>query len=127
MPVADDVVRYATTLARRSRPAEKRDARPSVKRHVAWGVGPRGGHFLTLGAKVRAAMRGVRPDAPPTCARSSRPVFRHRLVVNYQAQADNVDALQIVDEILRETPAPDGWQPEPKAAPKRRGLRALGK
>jgi MoxR-like ATPase len=118
MPVSDDVIRYATTLARRTRPAEK-DAPASVKKHVAWGVGPRGGHFLTLGAKVRAAMRGSAPTAADVRA-IAVPVFRHRLVVNYQAQADSVDSVMVIDEILRETPAPDGWRPEPKATQKKR-------
>jgi MoxR-like ATPase len=118
MPVAEDLIRYATALVRRSRPAEP-DATPSVKKHVAWGVGPRGGHFLMMGAKVRAAMRGAAPTAADVRA-MVLPVFRHRLVVNYQAQADNVDSLQMIDEIIRETPAPDGWRPEPPAASKRR-------
>jgi MoxR-like ATPase len=125
MPVSEHVVRYATTLARRSRPAEA-EAPEAVKRHVAWGVGPRGGHFLTMGAKVRAAMRGTEPT-PADVRALAAPVFRHRLIVNFQAQADNVDALQIVAEIVRGTPAPDGWQAEPKAAPKRRGFKALRK
>jgi MoxR-like ATPase len=125
MPVSDDVIRYATTLVRRSRPDEA-DATADVKRHVAWGVGPRGGHFLTMGAKVRAAMRGAVPTPADVRALVS-PVFRHRLVVNYQAQADNVDALSIIDEIVRQTPSPDGWRPEPKAPPPRRGLKLLRK
>jgi MoxR-like ATPase len=122
MPVADDVVRYATSLTRKTRPAEK-DASAFVKNHVAWGVGPRGGHFLTLGAKVRAAMRGSAPTAADVRALVV-PVFRHRLVPSYQAQADNVDALAIIDEILAETPAPDGWRPAAKAKPSKRSKQA---
>jgi MoxR-like ATPase len=100
-----------------SRPAEK-GTTEYVRKHVAWGVGPRGGHFLTLGAKVRAAMRGAAPSAADVRALVT-PVFRHRLVPNYQAQADNVDAMSIIDDILRETPAPDGWRPEPKPSKRR--------
>jgi MoxR-like ATPase len=118
LPVDEAVVRYATTLARRSRPAEP-DAPEEVRRHVAWGVGPRAGHFLTMGAKVRAAMRGEAPTAADVRALVA-PTFRHRIVVNFQAQADNVDALRIIDAIVAETPAPDGWRPErPKPAKKR--------
>jgi MoxR-like ATPase len=123
MPVSDDVIRYATALARRSRPGEP-DAPEAVKKLVAWGVGPRGGHFLTMGAKVRAAMRGAAPNVSDVRALVV-PTFRHRLVVNFQAQADNVDSLQIIDEIVRDTPSPDGWRPEPRVAAKRRGFRLL--
>jgi MoxR-like ATPase len=118
LPVDEGVIRYATTLARRSRPTEP-DAPEGVRRHVAWGVGPRGGHFLTMGAKVRAAMRGRKPDASDVRALVV-PVFRHRLVVNYQAQADNVDSLQVIAELVDATPAPDGWRPAPKTRARRR-------
>jgi MoxR-like ATPase len=111
MPVSEEVVRYATTLARRSRPTES-DAPASVRKHVAWGVGPRAGHFLTMGAKARAAMRGEAPSAADVRA-VVVPVFRHRLVVNFQAQADNVDAVKIIEDLVRDTPAPDGWRPGP--------------
>ena len=90
-----------------------------MKRNVAWGVCPSGGHFLTKGAKVRATMRGAAPSAADVRA-MVQPVFRHRLVVNFQAQADNVDSLRVIDAIVHGTPAPDGWKPEPAVAAKRR-------
>ena len=64
-------------------------------------------------------MRGRAPDAGDVRALVT-PVFRHRLVVNFQAQADNVDAVRIIDDLVQATPAPDGWRPAPAKPPKRR-------
>ncbi len=118
-PAPKEVVQYATTLARRTRPSES-DAPERVKSFVAWGVGPRGGQYLVTASKVRAALRGAPGPTPEDVRALALPTFRHRVVVNYQAQADAVDASVVIDEVIASTPAPDGWRPPAPPKAKRR-------
>ncbi|HYC77711.1 MAG TPA: AAA family ATPase [Planctomycetota bacterium] len=89
----------ATTLARRTRPGEK-DAPETVKKYVQWGVGPRGAQHLVQGAKVRAALRGRTAPTVDDVRALVLPAFRHRLRVNFQAQADEVDEDHILNALL---------------------------
>jgi MoxR-like ATPase len=93
------VVKYAVRLARSTRPDDA-DATPLVKRYVSWGAGPRASQYLILGAKARAALDG-RPVPDLDDVRAvALPVLRHRLVLNFQAEADGVGVEQLID--LRE-------------------------
>jgi MoxR-like ATPase len=100
VPAAPSLVAYAVRLARATRPAD--EAAPElVRRYVSWGAGPRASQFLVLGAKARAAMSGrgvpnyddVRAIAPS--------VLRHRLVTNFQAEADGRSTADVVEELLQ--------------------------
>ena len=73
-----------------------------IKDYVSWGAGPRAGQHLILGSKVRAVMDG-RPT--PSCGdiRSvAPPVLRHRIVTNFNADADTVSTDQIIGRLLDE-------------------------
>jgi MoxR-like ATPase len=95
------VVTYAVRLARSTRPDDP-DATPMVKKYVSWGAGPRASQYLILGAKARAALDG-RPVPDLDDVRAvALPVLRHRLVLNFQAEADGVGVEQLLD--LRERP-----------------------
>ncbi len=89
VPVADTVIGYARDLARATRPRGK-EAHEKVLEYVGWGAGPRAGLFLLRGAQARAAL-DERPTASIEDVKSlAVPVLRHRIVLNYKADADNV-------------------------------------
>jgi len=99
VPVADRVVEYAVNLARQTRPHA--DGAPKfIDDWISWGAGPRASQYLILGAKTRAVLDG-RPTPDVEDVRAvARPVLRHRLVANFAAEAEGVNALQIVDRLL---------------------------
>jgi MoxR-like ATPase len=105
VPVAEPLVRYAVDLARMSRPVNGAAPEP-VKRYVAYGASVRAAQALLLGAKARALLEG-RAHASAADIRSlARPVFRHRLLLNFQAQAERITADHIVEDLLKATPPP---------------------
>ena len=98
IPAADNVIDYATRLVRASRPQD--DAPEFVKQWVRWGAGPRAGQSLLLAGKARAVLHG-RPTVSPDDLRAvAPPVLRHRLLVNFQAEAEGVDAESIVTRLV---------------------------
>jgi MoxR-like ATPase len=102
VPVADLVVNAAVDLVRKTRPDS--DTSPAfVKDWISWGAGPRASQYLILGAKSRCILDGrTTPDIDD--ARSvARLVLRHRIVTNFNAEADGVNAVDIIDRLLEET------------------------
>ena len=115
VPVADHVTRYAMQLARLTRRQEP-DAPDFVREYVQWGAGPRASQYLVLGAKARAVLHGrffvthddVRAVAPP--------VLRHRMMMNFNAEAEGVSADEIVRRLIGPCSAycrrgPAEWSP----------------
>jgi MoxR-like ATPase len=99
VPVADNVVDFAVNLVRRTRPNEN-GAPPFIKDWVSWGAGPRASQYLILGAKTRAILDGrPTPDIDDVRAVAT-PVLRHRIVTNFNADAENVDVVKIVERLL---------------------------
>jgi MoxR-like ATPase len=106
IPVADHVIRYAVRLARASRPGP--DTEKFVRDWVSWGAGPRAAQFLVLGAKARAALAG-RPTPGVEDARAvASSVLRHRIIPNFNAEADGITSLDIISKLLETTPGADG-------------------
>jgi MoxR-like ATPase len=101
VPVADNVVDYAVNLVRQTRPNEN-GAPQFIKDWISWGAGPRASQYLILGAKTRAILDG-RPTPDIDDVRAvARPVLRHRLVTNFNADAEGVDAVKIVERLLED-------------------------
>ena len=97
--VAPDVVRHAVRLTTATRPGEGR-APEVVERFVSWGAGPRASQHLILGAKARAALRG-RPHASIEDVDSlAHAVLGHRVLVNFQGEAERITAHDIVDAVI---------------------------
>jgi len=89
LPAPPTVVRYAVGLARSTRP-DSAEATAAVRKYVSWGAGPRASQYLVLGAKARAAMDG-RPSPDIDDVRSvALAVLRHRVVVNFQGEAEGI-------------------------------------
>jgi len=101
VPVADAVIEYAVNLVARTRP--KADTAPQfIKDWLTWGAGPRASQYLILGAKTRAVLHGrYTPDIDDVRA-VALPVLRHRLITNFNAEADGIAPLQIVEKLLSE-------------------------
>ena len=102
---ADNVVDYAARLVRATRPASADESPDFVRQWVRWGAGPRAGQALLLAGKARAAMHG-RPAVSLEDVRAvAAPVLRHRVLVNFEAEADGIDAEAIVTRLLDAIPA----------------------
>ena len=99
LPAADNVVDYALRLIRATRPAES-GAPQAVRSWVKWGAGPRAGQALLLGAKAAALVDGRSVPAPADVRAVALPVLRHRVLLNYQAEADGVDPDQVITQLL---------------------------
>ncbi len=102
VPVADYVIDYAVGLARRTRPGA--DGAPDfVSRMVNWGAGPRASQFLVLGAKARAILEGRYAVAVDDVKFVGVPVLRHRIVTSFNAEAEGVTPLELVQRLLEDT------------------------
>jgi len=99
LPAASNVVDYALRLIRATRPADSTAPAP-VKEWVRWGVGPRAGQALLLGAKAAALLDGRTVPAPEDVTRVALPVLRHRVLVNFQAEADGISPDDVIGKLL---------------------------
>jgi MoxR-like ATPase len=99
VPAADHVIRHAVELARRSRPRAP-GAPDFVDRYLSWGAGPRASQFLILAAKSRAILAGRYAAEIEDVRAVARPVLRHRLILNFHAEAEGIQSGQIVDRLL---------------------------
>jgi MoxR-like ATPase len=99
VPVADNVIQYAVKLVRLSRPSDKRSP-DFIHDWITWGAGPRASQYLILAAKTRAILDG-RPTPDQADVRAvARPVLRHRLVPNFNAEAEGVSTSDIIDKLI---------------------------
>ncbi len=105
VPVGDHVFRYAAALARATRPNEA-EAPDFVRECVSWGAGPRASQYLILGAKARAALHGRNYVQTEDVAAVAMPVLRHRIMTNFNAEAEGITADKIVTRLLEKTPRP---------------------
>ena len=101
IPVAKDVMRYAMTLTSATHPNSE-NASEAAKRYVRVGASPRAGQALISAAKVVALIQGRFNVAYSDIEELARPVFRHRLKLNFEAIAERVSADEIVDMIVAE-------------------------
>jgi MoxR-like ATPase len=102
--VADEVARYAVRLSSASRPG---DAAPEfVNKWVKWGAGLRASQALILGSKARALIRGRFHVSVQDVRALSHPILRHRIIPNFYAESERVNADKIVDMLLDVVPPP---------------------
>jgi MoxR-like ATPase len=99
VPAAANTVDYAARLVRATRPVSD-EAPEFVRKWVRWGAGPRAGQALLLGAKARALLEGRTVVDFADINAVVLPVLRHRVLVNFQAEADGIDADEIVRQLL---------------------------
>ena len=99
LPAAANVVDYALRLIRATRPADSTSPAP-VREWVRWGVGPRAGQALILGAKASALLDGRAVPSLDDVTSVALPVLRHRLLVNFQAEADGITPDAVIAKLL---------------------------
>ena len=99
VPVAPHVIKYAMRLARATR-KEGSNVPDFVKKYITWGAGPRASQYLILGAKARAVLYGRHYASIEDVRAISAPVLRHRIITNYNAEADGVKTDEIVKRLL---------------------------
>jgi MoxR-like ATPase len=99
LPAADNVISFAMRLVRATRPTDE-TAPPVVRQWVRWGAGPRAGQALLLGAKAAALIDGRSVPSPDDIRAIALPVLRHRILLNFQAEADGIDPDTVVQRLL---------------------------
>lgn len=105
IPVSDDLMRYAVRLAAASRPST--EAAPDfVREMVGWGAGTRAPQCLVLGAKARAILKGRVHVSREDINELARPVLRHRILLNYRAEAEGITVDNIIERLLNEISVP---------------------
>jgi MoxR-like ATPase len=104
VPAPPSLVSFAVRLARSTRPSA--EASPVSSRYVAWGAGPRASQYLVLGAKARAASRGAAIPSYDDVRAVAPAVLAHRLVLNFEAEADGRTTRDVIRELLQES---EGW------------------
>lgn len=100
VPVADHVVNYAVALAEATRPSGEKTS-DFVKDYVTWGAGPRASQYLILGGKARAVLKGRFYVACEDVRALAYAVLRHRILLNFNAEAEGITPDLLIDRILK--------------------------
>jgi len=103
VPVADHVVRYAMKLVRMTR-VSKGGVPKFIQDNVSWGAGPRASQNLILGAKARAILQGRYYVSTEDIAAVAVPTLRHRIITNFNAEAEGINSDKIVQQMLAHIP-----------------------
>jgi MoxR-like ATPase len=99
IPIADNVLEYAVKLANKTRPGSQ-FATSETNQYLSWGAGPRASQYLAIGAKCHAALnKKYSPDIEDVKA-VALPILRHRIVVNYKAEAEGIKSDDIIKRLL---------------------------
>ena len=106
VPVADSIIRYAMQFARLTR--EGPDRPDFVKQFVSWGAGPRASQYLILGAKARAVLHGRPYVSIEDVQAVAAPVLRHRILINFNAEAEGIRSDDIVKKLAALIPMDGG-------------------
>jgi MoxR-like ATPase len=105
VPIAEEMVRYAVQLASSSRPHQA-NTPEFVNEWVSWGAGTRAGQFLVLGAKARALLRGRAHVTVEDIQALAIPALRHRILLNYRAEAEGIKVDDVIKRLLGAAKAP---------------------
>lgn len=106
VPVADHVIRYAMQFARMTRIIPGSDTQAEevpdfIREFVSWGAGPRASQNLVLGAKARAILQGRMYVSTDDIRAVAHPVLRHRIITNFNAEAEGMTPDKIVDRLIQ--------------------------
>lgn len=99
VPVSDAVIEYAVRLVGSTRPGRP-EAPAQVNSFLRYGAGPRASQYLVLGAKALAAMDGRITPSVEDVRRMAVPVLRHRIVTNFNAEAEGVSTVDVIERLL---------------------------
>lgn len=99
IPVADNVVEYAVNLVRETRPDYSKS--DLVKKYISYGAGPRASQYLVLGAKSRSGIKGNPSPEIADVKAVAVSVLQHRIVTNFNAEAESIDSTKIINELIK--------------------------
>ncbi|MCH2378352.1 MAG: MoxR family ATPase [Pedosphaera sp.] len=103
VPIAEDLARYAVRLAATSRPHQE-NTPDFINEWVSWGAGLRAAQFLVLGAKARTLVQGRSHVTIEDIQALAAPVLRHRILVNYRAEAEGMTTGKVIEQLLETVP-----------------------
>jgi len=96
VPVSDNVIEYAVNFVHNTRPSES--SHELTSKYIDWGAGPRASSFLILAAKAQALLSGKATPDIEDVKKVSAPVLRHRIILNFNAEAEGIK----IDDVLKE-------------------------
>lgn len=102
VPVADNVINYAVNMVNKTRPSGA-DAPKFIKEWISWGAGPRASQYLILAAKTKAVLEGRFTPSIEDVKFALYPTLRHRLIVNFNAEADGISAVDVIDRLISDS------------------------
>ena len=105
VPIADPITRYAASLVLATHP-EMENAPQSIKRFVAYGASPRALQAIVRGAKAQSVLSGRSAVSVEDIRRVAKPALRHRVILNFEGEAESVSVDQMVDEIIGSVATP---------------------
>jgi len=97
VPVADNVIQYAVNIVKSSRPNENEK---ELKDLISWGAGPRASQYLILAAKTYSILDGRYTPEINDVKRALLPVLRHRIIPSFNAEAEGISSVEIIDKLL---------------------------
>ena len=101
VPIADNVIEFAVELVSKTRPQSDK-AFAAVSGWIEWGAGPRASQYLVLGAKAKAVLDGRPAPEIDDIKAMARPVLRHRLITNFNAEAEGLNTDDILSILLED-------------------------
>ncbi len=99
VPVCDEVVQHAVNLVRKTRPDDS-SAPDFVRQYLSWGAGPRAGQAMILAGKARALLHGRITVATEDVDALAAPILRHRILTNFQAEAQGITPDTVIERLL---------------------------
>ncbi|MEE9168037.1 MAG: AAA family ATPase [Candidatus Neomarinimicrobiota bacterium] len=100
VPVADNVVEFAVDLVAKTRPGDR--GPQFIDDWLDWGAGPRASQYLILGAKAKSVLEGRPTPAIEDVLTMAKPVLRHRVITNFNAEADGVSTDAVLEKLIEE-------------------------
>lgn len=100
VPVAENVIRYAVSISNKTRRGNKENE--SVNKWISWGAGPRASQYLILAAKTRAVMQNRFTPNIDDVKFAMVPVLRHRIITNFNAEAEGISSLEVIKKLKEE-------------------------
>lgn len=101
VPISDDLIHFVSKVTRSTRPESTKSS--FVKEWVSWGAGPRAGQAMVLTAKARALLQGRLSVTIDDIKHVALPVLRHRIIVNFRAEADGITSDDVTKNLLEAT------------------------
>jgi MoxR-like ATPase len=118
VPIAEHVSRYAVRLARMTRRTKDQEGPAFIRDYVSWGAGPRASQYLVLAAKARAVLYGRTYVSTDDIRAVAGPVLRHRIVTNFNAEAEGIRADDIVARLIKLIPVDENEADQSGRLPK---------